>query len=262
MSATHDPVAVDRLDDGVAVITLDRPKANAIDAPTSRLLGDAFATLHDDPAIRVVIFTGAGDRFFSAGWDLGAAAAGESFDSDYGVGGFGGFADVPNRRVPVIAAVNGMAVGGGFEIALAADMIVAADHAQFFLPEASLGVLPDAGSIRLPRALPRAVATEVLVAGRRLSAADAAHFGLVNRVVPGSDLMAAAVDLARAVTASAPLSVAAILDIARSVEPVDPSSALAQLRDRPSYRRAIDSADAIEGVRAFNEKRSPMWKGQ
>src|SRR3954447_19849109 len=137
--------------DGIATVTLDRPKANAIDAATSVALGDAFVSFERDASVRVVVYTGAGERFFSAGWDLGAAAEGEAFDSDYGAGGFGGFANLPGRTTPVIAAVNGMAVGGGFEIAMSADLVVAADHAQFFLPEAALGILPDIGSVRLPR---------------------------------------------------------------------------------------------------------------
>ena len=131
------------LHDGTAVVTIDRPKANAIDAATSKAMGDAFVELDADPAVRAIILTGAGAKFFSAGWDL---SAGEEFDSDYGVGGFGGFLELPDRSTPVIAAVNGMAVGGGFEIAMAADLIVAADHAQFWLPEPALGILPDAGA--------------------------------------------------------------------------------------------------------------------
>ena len=132
-------------------IVLDRPKANTIDAATSRELSEIFSAFNSDSTHRVAIFTGAGERFFSAGWDLNAAAEGEAFDSDYGVGGFGGFPELPSRNKPIIAAINGMAVGGGFEIAMAADFIVAADHAQFFLPETRVGVLPDAGAVRLPR---------------------------------------------------------------------------------------------------------------
>ena len=136
-------------------ITLDRPKANTIDAATSRELSEIFSAFNSDSTHRVAIFTAAGEKFFSAGWDLNAAAEGEAFDSDYGVGGFGGFPELPNRNKPIIAAVNGMAVGGGFEIAMAADFIVAADHAQFFLPETRGGVLPDAGAVRLPPGVPR-----------------------------------------------------------------------------------------------------------
>ena len=153
---------------GALEVVLDRPKANAIDAATSRELGQVFAGFRDDPSLRVAVFTGAGDRFFSAGWDLGAAADGEEFEADYGEGGFGGFGELPRRNKPVVCAVNGLAVGGGFEIALAAEFVVAAEHAEFFLPEAGLGIIPDTGAVRLPRILPPAVATEVLIGGRRL----------------------------------------------------------------------------------------------
>ena len=248
--------------DGIAVLTINRPKANAIDAATSHAMGEAFVGFEHDPKVRVVIITGAGERFFSAGWDLGAAADGEAFDSDYGAGGFGGFPDLPGRSTPVIAAVNGMAVGGGFEIAMAADMIVAAEHATFFLPEAGIGVLPDAGSVRLPRLLPPHIAREVLIAGRRLSATEAAHFGLVNRVVPAQELLAAAREVAAAVIASAPLSVAAILDIGRRTARMDPIDAMAAIKSLESYRRAVDSEDAQEGNLSFTEKRPPVWKGR
>lgn len=248
--------------DGVALVTIDRPKANAINAATSYALGEAFVGFESDPAVRVAIVTGAGERFFSAGWDLGAAAEGEAFDSDYGAGGFGGFPDLPNRTTPVIAAVNGMAVGGGFEIAMAADLIVAAEHAMFWLPEAALGILPDAGSVRLPRLLPPPIAREALIAGRRLSAAELAQFGLVNRVVPGPDLLAAAREIAAGVVANAPLSVAAILDIGRRTAALDPIEAMSTIRQFDSYRAAIDSDDAREGTRSFEEKRPPVWRGQ
>jgi crotonobetainyl-CoA hydratase len=248
--------------DGTAVVTIDRPKANAIDAATSRALGEAFVAFEHDPSVRVAIVTGAGERFFSAGWDLSAAGEGESFDSDYGAGGFGGFPDLPDRRTPVIAAVNGMAVGGGFEIAMAADFVVAAEHATFFLPEAGLGILPDSASVRLPRLLPPHIAREVLLAGRRITAQELAHFGLANRVVPSGELLAAARDLARSITASAPLSVTAILDIARRTAGLDPIAAMRAIRDLPTYRAAIDSKDAAEGTAAFNEKRPPVWEGR
>ena len=234
--------------DGIAVVTLDRPKANAIDAETSFALGEVFVGFEHDPSVRVAIFTGAGERFFSAGWDLGAAAEGESFDSDYGAGGFGGFTNLPARRTPVIAAVNGMAVGGGFEIAMAADMVVAADHAQFFLPEAGLGILPDNGAVRLPRLLPAPIAREMLLTGRRMGADEAARWGLVNKVVPAADLMAAARQLAADVCWAAPLSVAAILDIERRTAHMDAIAAMDIIKDIPSYRAAIDSEDAQEGT--------------
>lgn len=249
-------------DEGIATLTIDRPKANAIDAATSKAMGEAFVGFEADPDVRVVIVTGAGERFFSAGWDLGAAAEGEAFDSDYGPGGFGGFPDLPGRTTPVIVAVNGMAVGGGFEIAMAADLIVAAEHAQFFLPEAGLGILPDAGSVRLPKLLPGHVAREMLLTGRRMSAEEAARWGLVNRVVPATELLDAATALAREVMWAAPLSIAAMLDIGRRTAHIDPIEAMGLIKDLPSYRAAIDSEDAAEGNLAYMEKRPPVWKGR
>ena len=242
-----------------AVMTIDRPKANAIDAATSKSMGEVFASLDGDSSVRAIILTGAGPTFFSAGWDL---SAGEDFDSDYGVGGFGGFPELPDRSTPVIAAVNGMAVGGGFEIAMAADLIVAADHAQFWLPEPALGLLPDAGAVKLPRLLPRHIARELLLTGRRMGAEEAHRWGLVARVVPADELLDAALQLATAISASAPLSVAALLDIERRTINLSSHDAMAALKSLASYRRAIDSEDAREGQAAFTERRPPTWHGR
>ena len=255
---THPGFHVD-IADGIAVVTLDRPKANAIDAATSVALGAAFASFELDPVVRVSIFTGAGERFFSAGWDL---SADEEYDSDYGVGGFGGFTNLPNRTKPVVAAINGLAVGGGFEIAMAADLLVAADHAEFFLPEAGLGILPDNGAVRLPQRVPAAIANELLLTGRRMGAEEAARWGLVNRVVPGSELLSTARRLAADVCWAAPLSVAAILDIGRRTAHTDPIDAMNTIKDIPSYRAAIDSDDAKEGALAHAERRDPVWRGR
>ncbi|MBK5333725.1 MAG: enoyl-CoA hydratase/isomerase family protein [Ilumatobacteraceae bacterium] len=244
---------------GTALVTIDRPKANAIDAATSKAMGDAFARLDGDPEIRAIILTGAGPKFFSAGWDL---AAGEDFDSDYGVGGFGGFPELPNRSTPVIAAVNGLAVGGGFEIVIAADLIVAADHAQFWLPEPALGILPDAGAVKLPRLLPPHVARDLLLTGRRMDAQEAHRWGLVSRVVPADELLAAAHEVATAIAVSAPLSIAALLDIERRTIGLPLDDAMSSLKSLPSYRRAIDSQDAVEGQTAFTERRPPTWTGR
>ena len=245
-------------------VTIDRPKANAIDAATSRRMGEAFAAFRDDPALRVAILTGAGERFFSAGWDLGAAAEGEAPDSDYGVGGFGGIARLPGLTKPVIAAVNGAAVGGGFELALACHLVVAADTARFWLPETRVGVIPDAATLRLPRRLPQARAMELLLTARRLSADEALAWGLVNRVVPGADLDQAAVELAEAIIAGAPLATGAILEIAAACEtlPIDEGYALLDGDRLELYRRMLGSADATEGPQAFMEKRSPRWQGR
>ncbi len=249
---------------GWVEITLDRPPANAVDAATSRELGAAFAEFRDDPLLRAAILTGAGDRFFSAGWDLKAAAAGEAADADYGPGGFGGFPELPALHKPVIAAVNGMAVGGGFELALAADLVVAADHAEMWLPEAAIGLVPDTASMRLPRLLPGPLAKELLLTGRRLSASEAARWGVVNEVVSAAELAAAARELAERIAAAAPLAVEAILAVGRrtSHESVDEAARLLRTGGVPEYDRAVASEDAREGPTAFAEKRAPRWQGR
>src|SRR5438128_8196091 len=180
----------------VLEVVLDRPKANAIDAATSQAMGECFAAFRDDPELRVAIVTGGGERFFSAGWDLKEAAQGQRPDSDYGVGGFGGLQELRDLNKPVIAAVNGMAVGGGFELALSADLIIAAEHARFALPEINSGTLADAATIKLPRRIPYHVAMEMLFTGRRFDAQEAKHWGIVNEVVPAANLMTRALELA------------------------------------------------------------------
>lgn len=243
-------------------ITINRPKANAIDASTSREMSSVFDSFMRDPDLRVAILTGAGPKFFSAGWDLSAANEGESFESDYGVGGFGGISELKYRPKPVIAAINGMAVGGGFEIALAADLIVAAEHAEFFLPETTLGLIADNATIRLPRVLPPNIAREMLISGRRMSATEAQTWGIVNQVTTSDDLMPAARRFADKICLSAPLSVAAVLDLMRELETVSTDDAMSRLRNNRTYRSAIDSQDAAEGTKAFAEKRAPKWKGK
>ena len=247
----------------VLEVVIDRPKANAIDAATSRLMGEAFAAFRDDPAYRVAILTGAGDRFFSAGWDLKAASEGESYEADWGVGGFGGFPELEGLRKPVICAVNGIAAGGGFEIVLAADLVVAADNARFLLPEAFMGFPPDIGTVRLPRQVPPLLAKEILLTGRSVVMEQARRWGLVNRVVPPAELMPSARRLAERICEAAPLAVEAILEMARATSHMGVAEALDHIRSGKvaSYRRALDSSDAVEGPRAFAEKRPPRWTG-
>ena len=263
-ASTSNPAVRVVKDGPVLEATLDRPKANAIDAATSRELSKVFADFRDDPSLRVAIFTGAGDRFFSAGWDLNAAAQGEEFEADYGEGGFGGFGELPGLLKPVICAVNGMAVGGGFEIVLGADLVVAAEHARFWLPEASLGILPDAASVRLPRMLPAAVANEILYAGRRLDAAEAQRWGLVNSVVSGDALMAEARALAGRIVQAAPLPVAAVTETHKRTGHLPLADAFEMLRsgEMSAYEAMLASEDAAEGPAAFAEGRSPRWQGR
>ncbi len=246
------------------VITLDRPKANAIDAPTSRAMHAAFAQLRDDPSLRVGILTGAGERFFSAGWDLNAAAAGERPDADWGPGGFAGLTEMFDLGKPVIAAVNGLAMGGGFELALAADLMVVADLAEMALTEARLGLVADAGGmLRVPGRLPRAVAVELLLTGRRMDAIEAARWGLANAVVPAAELMPAARALAARICEAAPLSVAAVLEVLQETAGLSVPEGFARLRSGlRAYSRVGTSQDAQEGARAFVEKRPPVWQGR
>jgi crotonobetainyl-CoA hydratase len=243
-------------------VTINRPKANAIDAATSREMSAVFESFMKDSQLRVAILTGSGTRFFSAGWDLTAASEGEAFESDYGVGGFGGICELKYRPKPVIVAVNGMAVGGGFEIALAADLIVAAEHAEFFLPEANLGLIADNATIRLPKIVPPNIAREMLISGRRMSATEAQSWGIVNQVTSTENLMTAARELATKICAAAPLSVAAVLELVRDLEDVSTDDAMPILRSNETYRAAINSQDAKEGADAYAEKRSPKWQGK
>lgn len=259
-----DPVRTS-VDDGVLLITLDRPKANAIDVPTSRALYDAFDRLQRDETLRVGVLTGAGERFFSAGWDLHAAAGGEAVDADHGSGGFAGLTEFFDLDKPVVAAVNGLALGGGFELVLAADLVVAADHAEFALPEVGLGMVADSGGVlRLPRRLPRPVATELLLTGRRMDAAEADGWGLVNQVAPAGELLDRALALAARVRAGAPLAVAAVKEILRETESTTVREGFGLLRGGGlgRYRAMLDSDDAQEGPRAFAEKRVPQWRGR
>jgi crotonobetainyl-CoA hydratase len=248
----------------VLEVTLDRPKANAIDAATSRIMGDVFTAFRDDPELRVAILTGAGEKFFCPGWDLKAAAEGEAPDSDYGVGGFGGLQELRGLNKPVIAAVNGIACGGGLELALCADIILAADHATFALPEIRSGTVADAASIKLPKRIPYHIAMELLFTGRWFDAEEAAHWGLVNRVVPGAELMDAARAMADDLAKGPPLVFAAIKEIVREAEAMAFTDALNRITRSQfeTVERLYRSDDQKEGARAFAEKRDPVWKGR
>jgi len=248
----------------VMEVTIDRPKANAIDAATSRIMGNVFASFRDDRNLRCAILTAAGERFFCPGWDLKAAAAGEAPDSDYGVGGFGGLQQLPGLDKPVIAAVNGLAFGGGFEIALSADLILAAEHATFALPEINSGTLADAATIKLPRRMPYHVAMELLFTGRVMDAAEARHWGIVNEVLAADSLMARARALADHLASGPPLVFAAIKEVVRETShlPIEQAFDLVTGRQLKSVDVLYASEDQQEGARAFAEKRKPVWKGR
>jgi crotonobetainyl-CoA hydratase len=250
--------------DGVLEVVLDVGKANAISAATSRIMGEVFAGFRDDPSLRVAIVTGAGGRFFSAGWDLKSAAAGEPPDADYGVGGFGGLQELPGLNKPVIAAVNGMAVGGGFELALSADLILAADHARFALPEIRAGTLADAATLKLPKRMPYHVAMDLLFTGRWMDAAEAARWGLINEVLSPADLLPRAHALARQLAGGPPLVFAAIKEVTRLCETLPFPEAIGRIMQRgfPTVAALYGSEDQLEGARAFAEKRDPVWKGK
>jgi crotonobetainyl-CoA hydratase len=249
-------------DGSILTVTLDRPKANAIDLATSRALNQAFLSFRDDKSLKVAIVTGAGDRFFSPGWDLKAAAAGEQSDEDWGPSGFGGLNYPRNLNKPIIAAVNGIACGGGFEVVLGTDIIVMEEHAKFALPEINVGVLADAGTIKLRRRIPYHVAVEFLMTGRFMDAAEAKHWGLANYVVPKGEGLAKAREIAKQLADGPPLLFPAIKQLLRHTEMVPEHEAFELHDSLDIVQQVIRSEDLKEGTRAFSEKRKPVWKGR
>ena len=258
-------VIATRREGGILEVTLDRPKANAIDLKTSRLMGETFRAFRDDPELRVAIVQTAGDKFFCAGWDLKAAASGDAVDGDYGVGGFAGLQELRDMNKPVICAVNGMAVGGGFELALSCDMILASAHSSFALPEIRAGTLADAATIKLPKRIPYHVAMDLLFTGRWMNVQEAHRWGLVNEVLPDNEaLMERVWALARLLESGPPLVFAAIKEVARAAEGMDFQTAMNKVTKRqfPTVDRLYGSQDNLEGFKAFAEKRDPVWTGK
>jgi len=239
--------------DGVVVLTIDRPDAgNSLDPEIGTGLLAALADADADADVRVLIVTGAGDRIFSAGMDLRAFASGADMSS---VGS--ALEKLANFRKPVVAAVNGSAVAGGFEIVLRADLVVAADHAMFGIPEVKRGLVAAGGGTRLPRRIPLAVALEMGLTGEPISADRAFELGLVNRVVAGDAVMDEARRLAGLIVANGPLAVQATKQLMREELGPDMTE-----RVREVSGPVFVSEDAKEGATAFAERRAPVWKGR
>ncbi|WP_137391976.1 enoyl-CoA hydratase-related protein [Rhodoligotrophos defluvii] len=249
----------------ISIVTLDRPKANAINIATSEALAAAFREFREDPELSVAIVTGAGEKFFCGGWDMNEAASGIKDSEEHGAGGFAGLHELLDCNKPVIAALNGLTVGGGWEIALACDLVLATPNTRFWFPEVQRGFIADAGGVqRLPRMLPKRIAMEVLLTGRWFELAEAEHWGMINAVVPANELLPRAIALAETICEGAPLSVQATKEVVRATEMLSDREALTGLAklNLPIHRRMMASSDFIEGPTAFTEGRAPVWTGR
>ena len=252
-----------KIEQHVATVTLSRPDAlNAVDLATEAELQRIWTGLEKNRDIRVIVLTGAGERAFCVGADLkNPSVSGIDYWAAARPGGFGGIALRETLNVPVIARVNGYALGGGFEMVLGCDIVVACEEASFGLPEALVGRMPlDGGMTLLQRQVPFRQAMGMLFTGQRISAARALQMGLVNEVVPRAELDNAVTRWVNNILACAPLSVQAIKQVVRNTSTLSPAQA--QALRLPALVTALQSADAVEGVTAFQEKRKPQWQGR
>src|ERR1700722_12133523 len=245
----------------VVILTINRPEArNAINGPVSLAMSGFMDELAEDPDCWVVVITGSGDKAFSAGMDLKAFTSGESGDIMGASGGFGGLTQRSFAK-PIIAAVNGPALAGGLEIMLSCDLVVAAEHAVFGIPEAKRGLIAGAGGlIRLPQRLPMAVALELAMTGDPIDATRALALGLINRVVPAASLLEEALALAERIAANAPLAVRYSKSVMKTAAELPESEGWKINAEAAGI--VFSSADAMEGPVAFAEKRPPRWQGK
>lgn len=267
MSEAISPAVLVERQGHILIATINRPEArNAANAAVHVGLGEALEQAENDPEIRVVILTGAGDQAFCAGADLKALSRGERLTPDDKAQRAWGFAGVVQHPIskPMIAAINGFALGGGTELALSCDLVVAADHAQFGLPEVKRGIYAAAGgAFRIAQQLPIKVAMEILLTGEPFSAQRALELGFANRVVPLEKLMETAIDLADRISANAPLSVQASKRIAMGIsEGAIASDAAFWEANNREGRVVMQSQDAKEGPLAFAQKRQPVWQAK
>jgi crotonobetainyl-CoA hydratase len=259
------PAALAEWRGNVLVITINRPEArNAVNGAVSTGVGDALEQAQNDDEVRAVVITGAGDKSFCAGADLKAISRRENlYHPDHGEWGFAGYVHHFIDK-PTIAAVNGTALGGGTELALASDLVVACQSATFGLPEVKVGLFAAAGGVfRIVHQLPRKIALEMVLTGEPISAAEAAKWGLINQVVPDGTVLEAALALAERVTVNAPLSVQASKRIAYGADDgVIPDEEPGWARTQREFGVVLKSEDAKEGPLAFAEKRPPVWKAR
>lgn len=261
MSDEADVVLLERVDEHIAVVTLNRPeKRHAVNGAVARRLDAIVKETEADPSVRVVVLTSSGGPTFCAGADLAEVAAGRAADLSTPDGGFGGFVE-SRRDKPWIVAVRGSALGGGLEFSLACDMRIVGENTVLGLPEVKRGLIAGAGGIyRLPRQIPRAIALEMIAVGEPVDAARAYALGLVNAVVPDGDVLRTALDYARKIAANAPLSVRESLKIARATQDVTEAESILAMQG--ALDLLMRSEDFKEGPRAFIEKRAPQWIGR